>query len=101
MKDCLLFHVQTGRRPQEFNLEHWYAVKDKLVDLLLASAAKIVIVFDGKDVALLKNIIDTNFRKWEGDVYKIQSMGFQETLVDLAYFKASTICQWIEERLLK
>ena len=101
MKDCLLFHVQTGKRRYDANVEHWYVVKDKLVDLLLASKAKIMIVYDGEEVALLKNIIDTNFRKWEGDVYKIQSMGFQETLVDLAYFKASTICQWIEERLLK
>ena len=101
MRDCLLFHVQTGRRRHDFNLERWYVVKDKLIDLLLASIAKIVIVFDGEEAALLKNIIDTNVRKWEGNVYNIKAMGFQGTIADLAHFKLTTIWQWIEEKLLK
>ena len=101
MRDCLMFHVQTGRRRHDFNLEHWYVVKDKLIDLLLASNAKIVIVFDEEEAALLKNVIDTNVRKWEGLVYNIESMGCQGTIADSAHFKVSTIWQWIEEKLLK
>lgn len=95
MRHAIVFHVQVP------SYHSWNIVKDKLVDLLLASSSKILFVYSRGEEALMKSILRANQKQWTGSVYNLESITNYPQLEQQSAHRVNTIATWVEQNLMK
>lgn len=105
MRHTSVFRVQMpGHRRKTGNCayDNLFVVKNKLIDLLIASGCKTLFVYNNEEENYIKKVIRENDKMWVGDVYNLENQGYRDSNLYFGFFgesidKVNIIVDYLQE----